>query len=209
MNNCKWSTCQESFNSSKGLFDHICESHINVMGTQKFTRECKWDNCDAKVERRHHLVSHIRIHVNFKPFVCQYCGKSYKWAHDSKRHVRKCNSNPDMKGPLSAPPSMSGLSPYSATSSQMMSPIDFMRSPLDQNWSRSQFPLLNFQNISLSNRQMMMPSPTTPPNMSSLLQQQQQSYNDESSQSDFDYQSQQHSLSLQIPQQKFESVNFF
>ena len=211
MNTCKWETCQEQYDSAKALFEHVTETHINIMGTQKFTRECKWDGCDSKVERRHHLVSHVRIHVNFKPFVCQYCGKSYKWAHDSKRHVRKCSNNPDMKGPLSAPPNMTTMSPFSPSShSQMMSPVDYMRSPLDQSqqWNRVPFPVLNFQNMNMgSHNQMMMPSPTTPPNMQPMSQ-----YKDESQgQNDFDYHlKQQQPLTVQIPQdQKFENMPFF
>eukprot|EP00834_Sanchytrium_tribonematis_P001899 NODE_50_length_31184_cov_0.705099.p20 type:complete len:211 gc:universal NODE_50_length_31184_cov_0.705099:15891-16523(+) len=208
-NNCKWSQCQESYASAKELFDHMCEVHINVMGTQKFTRECKWDGCDAKVERRHHLVSHIRIHVNFKPFVCQYCGKSYKWAHDSKRHVRKCTSNPDQKAPLSAPAQMTMMNPFSPHS-QLMSPVDYMRSPLENNqqWNRLPFPALNFQNMQSPNQMMM--SPTTPPTLHPQLM---QNYKDDmsmSSSQDFELPRKNVPLSVQIPMhQKFENVHFF
>eukprot|EP00835_Amoeboradix_gromovi_P005997 NODE_633_length_5774_cov_0.180617.p3 type:complete len:214 gc:universal NODE_633_length_5774_cov_0.180617:3163-2522(-) len=212
MNNCKWEKCEDSYSTSKELFDHVCQAHINVMGTQKFTRECKWNNCDAKVERRHHLVSHIRIHVNFKPYMCQHCGKSYKWAHDSKRHVRKCSSNPDANsGPLSAPASMTSMSPFSPSShSQMMSPVDFMRGGghldhMQQQWNRPPFPHLNFQNM---NSQIMMPSPTTPPNMRPILS----NFNDVDSSCEYnDYSKQPMILSLDIPmpQQKFEDMPSF
>ena len=88
--NCQWQSCKFECFQAKDLFDHIVKAHVNPLGTQKNDRMCRWDNCQTVVKRRHHMISHMRIHVDYKPFPCAYCDQRFKWRHDAKRHSKKC-----------------------------------------------------------------------------------------------------------------------
>ncbi|PVF95941.1 hypothetical protein CPB86DRAFT_671057, partial [Serendipita vermifera] len=55
--------------------------------------KCLWPGCNKEVKRRTNAVSHLLVHVRYKPFVCQECDHfpRFRYKHDYFRH---CRSHP-------------------------------------------------------------------------------------------------------------------
>ena len=47
---------------------------------------CKFDDCNAKVNRKENARSHVQNHLNDRKFRCNPCGKRFTRMHDTKRH---------------------------------------------------------------------------------------------------------------------------
>ncbi|KAK9766242.1 DNA-binding transcription factor [Basidiobolus ranarum] len=56
--------------------------------TKKPSYQCTYEGCEKTFTRPYNLKSHLRIHTNEKPFLCQTCGQSFSRLHDMKRHAR-------------------------------------------------------------------------------------------------------------------------
>ncbi|KAI8811869.1 hypothetical protein BJ742DRAFT_674448, partial [Cladochytrium replicatum] len=102
---CEWRTpsgqCGMAFPSLVPLYTHLINDHIGAGGRRKKNappgtnaREedglfhCSWSACSVSVKKRDHIITHLRVHVPVKPFMCEVCGKSYKHAQDLKKHER-------------------------------------------------------------------------------------------------------------------------
>ncbi|KAI8818225.1 uncharacterized protein EV422DRAFT_490411, partial [Fimicolochytrium jonesii] len=69
------------------LYEHITNAHIGRKTTNNLSLECAWEGCTAHpFNKRDHVTSHIRIHVPFKPHVCEICGRAFKRPQDKKKH---------------------------------------------------------------------------------------------------------------------------
>lgn len=100
---CRWEGCTLHFLDGDELYKHICTDHITKRPRKKSrsrsfdlsakesstpTLYCKWENCSVSVQKRDHLTSHARIHIDAKPFECQYCTRKFKRPQDLKKHYR-------------------------------------------------------------------------------------------------------------------------
>lgn len=72
--------CGNSFGSMSTLIDHRKRKHFEI-------REHKCDHCERGFFTRQELEAHIRIHTGEKPFLCQFCNKSFARSHHLKRHM--------------------------------------------------------------------------------------------------------------------------
>ncbi|KAM7223792.1 pH-response transcription factor pacC/RIM101 [Rhypophila decipiens] len=85
---CRWSECNERFNTAEILYEHICEKHVGRKSTNNLNLTCQWNSCRTTTVKRDHITSHIRVHVPLKPHKCDFCGKSFKRPQDLKKHVK-------------------------------------------------------------------------------------------------------------------------
>ncbi|KAJ3331953.1 hypothetical protein HDU76_001733, partial [Blyttiomyces sp. JEL0837] len=83
---CRWMDCNVSFNDGEDIFNHLADYHIGQKGVKKLNWECRWENCRTNCAKRDHLVSHVRIHIPFKPHVCPVCQRAFKRPQDLKKH---------------------------------------------------------------------------------------------------------------------------
>ncbi|KAJ3126645.1 hypothetical protein HK098_007330 [Nowakowskiella sp. JEL0407] len=100
---CKWKSptgepCGELFITGKLLLEHVSEDHIGRSSSGFRCLTCLWDNCTyGEAKKRHHIVQHIRKHIDDKEFVCDKCGEAFKHnqdlrLHDTKRHSPSAKS---------------------------------------------------------------------------------------------------------------------
>jgi hypothetical protein len=47
---------------------------------------CGNDGCDKVYKQRSKLTAHLRLHIGFKPFVCQICNKAFNYKWNMKSH---------------------------------------------------------------------------------------------------------------------------
>lgn len=95
---CHWKepeseSCKQLFPNGEELFKHIVEYHIGSKTKGNLSLKCLWaekdECCKKEVDKRDHLVSHIKVHVpQYRPFVCQYCQKAFSRSHDLTKHCR-------------------------------------------------------------------------------------------------------------------------
>ncbi|KAI8872972.1 hypothetical protein GQ42DRAFT_105804, partial [Ramicandelaber brevisporus] len=67
---------------------HISEAHIGRKATGNLCLTCGWEGCTVSTTKRDHLTSHMRVHVQGKPFVCSQCNKSFKRGQDLRKHEK-------------------------------------------------------------------------------------------------------------------------
>ena len=48
---------------------------------------CKHDNCGKEFLRTWNLLDHVRMHQGVKPYVCQFCSKSFTQRGNLRKHV--------------------------------------------------------------------------------------------------------------------------
>lgn len=100
---CRWGSCNLHFADGDDLYRHICTDHITKRPRKKSKPRsfdpsvkeppipplyCEWENCQVCVQKRDHLTSHARIHIDTKPFECDQCFRKFKRPQDLKKHLR-------------------------------------------------------------------------------------------------------------------------
>ncbi|KAI8356941.1 hypothetical protein B0O80DRAFT_366463, partial [Mortierella sp. GBAus27b] len=70
------------------LYDHIKNAHVGRKAQHNLCLTCKWDNCNAAFNKRDHITSHVRVHVDLKPYGCAVCQKVFKRPQDLKKHEK-------------------------------------------------------------------------------------------------------------------------
>ncbi|XP_029054977.2 probable serine/threonine-protein kinase DDB_G0282963 [Osmia bicornis bicornis] len=88
---CRWDKCEESFESSSGLLEHLQAAHINTQtGGDNFV--CQWQGCKVQGRSscsRRWLERHVLSHGGNKPFRCivDGCGSRFSSQTALERHV--------------------------------------------------------------------------------------------------------------------------
>ncbi|KAF5098982.1 hypothetical protein D0Z00_001848 [Geotrichum galactomycetum] len=80
--------CQQTFNSTQALNQHVIESHI---GLRKNNYVCHWQDCDRHkrpFSQRQKIHRHLITHTKHKPFTCEVCHNSFSEAVVLKQHMR-------------------------------------------------------------------------------------------------------------------------
>ncbi|KAI0218686.1 hypothetical protein L0F63_004408 [Massospora cicadina] len=62
--------------------------------TLKRLMDCRWANaCNYQTTEKKHLISHLRSHLDWRPFSCEICGARFKHEHEIRRHIDKLHQN--------------------------------------------------------------------------------------------------------------------
>ncbi|KAI3648434.1 hypothetical protein MP228_006288 [Amoeboaphelidium protococcarum] len=130
-------SCGMQFDAAVDLFNHINNDHIGRRAGGNLCLQCFWlqpsgittmnhvhnnhnsenqqqqktelhlSPCGHSVEKRDHIVSHIRVHVvNYKPYECPICAKRFSRSQDCKKHEKTHNNSG--RGANSGKPSVAG-----------------------------------------------------------------------------------------------------
>ncbi|KAI9297347.1 hypothetical protein K502DRAFT_277778, partial [Neoconidiobolus thromboides FSU 785] len=65
---------------------HLVVHHIGRKVTRNLCLNCHWRNCTSIFHKRDHIISHIKIHLDHKPYMCRDCPKKFKRPQDLKKH---------------------------------------------------------------------------------------------------------------------------
>ncbi|XP_043253450.1 general transcriptional corepressor trfA [Colletes gigas] len=96
---CRWDKCEESFESSGGLLEHLQTAHINTQtGGDNFV--CQWQGCKVQGRSscsRRWLERHVLSHGGNKPFRCivDGCGNRFSSQTALERHVNGHFNQPE------------------------------------------------------------------------------------------------------------------
>ncbi|XP_076276339.1 AE binding protein 2 jing isoform X2 [Lasioglossum baleicum] len=96
---CRWDKCEESFESSGELLEHLQAAHINTQtGGDNFV--CQWQGCKVQGRSscsRRWLERHVLSHGGNKPFRCivDGCGSRFSSQTALERHVNGHFSQPE------------------------------------------------------------------------------------------------------------------
>jgi hypothetical protein len=107
---CQWGSCKEEFSDASNLLNHIMDFHMRNAkhfyptspqqtvdqdgfvspgsGPQSKKFICEWEGCTMILNKKDHLVSHVRIHISCKPYSCSHCSKTFKRKQDVRKHER-------------------------------------------------------------------------------------------------------------------------
>ncbi|KAI9298080.1 hypothetical protein K502DRAFT_322932, partial [Neoconidiobolus thromboides FSU 785] len=67
---CLWVDCGARFFEFKDLFNHLKEMHINAQ-PPNLPRDCRWgDRCNYQTNEKKHIISHLRSHLDWRPYSC-------------------------------------------------------------------------------------------------------------------------------------------
>lgn len=89
---CQWKNCDATFPSGEELYRHICEEHTTKSlrpnaASNRPVFNCLWGDCKITVNKRDHLVSHVRVHVDIWPYVCETCSRKFRRPQDLRKHM--------------------------------------------------------------------------------------------------------------------------
>ncbi|CAK9804898.1 Zinc finger protein jing homolog [Anthophora quadrimaculata] len=96
---CRWDKCEESFESSGELLEHLQAAHINTQtGGDNFV--CQWQGCKVQGRSscsRRWLERHVLSHGGNKPFRCivDGCGSRFSSQTALERHVNGHFNQPE------------------------------------------------------------------------------------------------------------------
>lgn len=91
LHRCQWKGCSLEFTSPELLYHHLCQDHVGRKSQKNLQLNCQWGDCQTKTVKRDHITSHLRVHVQLKPFACSTCNKKFKRPQDLKKHLKVHN----------------------------------------------------------------------------------------------------------------------
>ncbi|KAJ3177683.1 hypothetical protein HDU85_005794 [Gaertneriomyces sp. JEL0708] len=140
---CQWHSpsgpaCTQTFPTADALFTHLTETHIGRSRSGNLCLTCYWQQCGKEFQKRDHVTSHLRKHLDIRNHVCPICARPFKRKQDLAKHhkvhskegdegvgdkdVKEEEGGRDLSGGLLQPPSTNEaatayLSPYSQNAS--------------------------------------------------------------------------------------------
>ncbi|KAJ3121560.1 GTP-binding protein Rho1 [Nowakowskiella sp. JEL0407] len=96
---CNWTApsqpvCGIICDSGKALLSHIDQKHIGYSKTNDLCLKCFWPGCNYEAEKkRHHIISHLKVHVRDADFECEICGRRYKRSNELNFHKKAHHAN--------------------------------------------------------------------------------------------------------------------
>lgn len=97
-NTCQWSKpryCGLVCASPEELYEHCTADHVGRKTCGNLTLSCGWRTCNTTTVKRDHITSHLRVHINLKPWRCTLCPKNFKRPQDLKKHVKTHSTHTD------------------------------------------------------------------------------------------------------------------
>jgi hypothetical protein len=85
---CQWNSCFEIFQSQKEKYFHLLK-HVEEYDKNDSNFKCKILKCKYKSVFKRDVKKHIHVHVEYFPFKCDKCMKTFK-RKITKRHKRGC-----------------------------------------------------------------------------------------------------------------------
>eukprot|EP00834_Sanchytrium_tribonematis_P003829 NODE_162_length_14959_cov_1.379610.p12 type:complete len:117 gc:universal NODE_162_length_14959_cov_1.379610:4008-4358(+) len=84
---CFWDDCQQDVDD---IMEHL-SSHVGYQKEFSFHGKCMWKFCKVSKSTRSRLLSHLRSHLDLRPYKC-HCGKKFKRKSDLKAHNNVCKT---------------------------------------------------------------------------------------------------------------------
>lgn len=98
---CRWEGCPmvgRPFPTGDAIWRHLETTHFNARSRKDDGLMCRWSGCDEVRPSLFRLKSHMRKHLDWRPFGCQFCDERFKHRGDQKKHlVRKHPDAPNMR----------------------------------------------------------------------------------------------------------------
>ncbi|KAI9006218.1 hypothetical protein BC832DRAFT_520295, partial [Gaertneriomyces semiglobifer] len=72
--------------TADALFTHLTESHIGRSRSGNLCLTCHWQQCGKEFQKRDHVTSHLRKHLDIRNHVCPICARGFKRKQDLAKH---------------------------------------------------------------------------------------------------------------------------
>ncbi|RKP05857.1 hypothetical protein THASP1DRAFT_32314 [Thamnocephalis sphaerospora] len=87
---CKWRGCAASnrvFSNGADIWQHLVDTHLVQPARQDDKYQCCWEECVLERRNLFCLKSHMKKHLDWRPYGCSYCFEWFKHRCDHKKHV--------------------------------------------------------------------------------------------------------------------------
>jgi hypothetical protein len=93
---CRWEGCPMTgcqFPTGDAIWRHLETTHFNARSRRDDGLMCRWSGCDEVRPSLFRLKSHMRKHLDWRPFGCQLCDERFKHRGDQKKHLARKHAN--------------------------------------------------------------------------------------------------------------------
>jgi hypothetical protein len=103
---CEWLGCSiahHPFSTGMEIWEHLLEVHLKPLarnGLKSFG--CRWGACREDRKSSFCLQSHMKRHLDWRPYGCEYCGDWFKHKCDHKKHVQRRHPDCPLSEPITA-----------------------------------------------------------------------------------------------------------